>query len=133
MFAGDAGLVLRVKCASGYGLSPGVARKACRRKRSSEGGRMLALWVKVRVKPQERERFLKAIEVDAIGSERDEPGCMRFNVVQDQQDPNVYYFYEVYRDEAALEPHRAAPHYAVWRAAADTLDGPTEAIRLHTV
>ena len=26
---------------------------------------MLALWVKVRVKPGERERFLKAIEVDA--------------------------------------------------------------------
>jgi hypothetical protein len=31
---------------------------------------MLAMWVKVRVKPGERERFLKAIEVDARGSER---------------------------------------------------------------
>ena len=47
---------------------------------------MLALWVKVRVKPEERERFLKAIEVDALGSEGDEPGCMRFNVLQDAQD-----------------------------------------------
>ena len=45
---------------------------------------MLTLWVKVRVKPAERERFLKAIEVDALGSERDEPGCLRFNVLQDQ-------------------------------------------------
>ena len=26
---------------------------------------MLAIWVKVRVKPEGRERFLKAIEVDA--------------------------------------------------------------------
>src|SRR5262244_4458528 len=75
---------------------------------------MLAMWVKVRVKPQERERFLKAIEVDALGSERDEAGCMRFNVLQDAQDQNVYFFYEVYRDDAALEAHRAAPHYAVW-------------------
>src|SRR5947207_11967159 len=72
---------------------------------------MLAMWVKVRVKPQERERFLKAIEVDALGSEGDEPGCLRFNVLQDEQDQNVYYFYEVYRDQAALEAHRAAPHY----------------------
>ena len=56
---------------------------------------MLAMWVKVRVKPDARERFLKAIEVDALGSEGDEPGCMRFNVLHDQQDPNVYYFYEV--------------------------------------
>ena len=94
---------------------------------------MLAMWVKVRIKPEERERFLKAIEVDAVGSERDEPGCLRFNVLQDQQEHNVYYFFEVYRDEAALEAHRAAPHYAEWRAAADTLDGPVEATRCQTV
>jgi (4S)-4-hydroxy-5-phosphonooxypentane-2,3-dione isomerase len=94
---------------------------------------MIALWVKVRVKPEERQRFLKAIEVDALGSERDEPGCHRFNVLSDQQDQDVYYFFEVYRDEAALEAHRAAPHYAVWRAAADTLDGPVEATRCRTV
>ena len=94
---------------------------------------MLAMWVKVRVKPDARERFLKAIEVDALGSERDEPGCLRFNVLQDGQDQNVYYFYEVYRDAAALEAHRAAPHYAVWRAAADTLDGAPEATRCQTI
>ncbi len=94
---------------------------------------MLAMWVKVRVKPDGRERFLKAIEVDALGSERDEPGCLRFNVLQDAQDQNVYYFFEAYRDEAALEAHRAAPHYAVWRAAADTLDGAPQAMRCHTV
>jgi quinol monooxygenase YgiN len=94
---------------------------------------MIAMWVKVKVKSDRRADFLKAIEVDALGSEGDEPGCARFNVLQDQQDPNTYYFYEVYRDEAALEAHRAAPHYAVWRAAADTLDGPTQAVRCTTV
>ena len=90
---------------------------------------MLAIWVKVRIKPDMRDKFLKAIEHDALGSERDEPGCYRFNVLQDEKDANVYYFYEVYKDQAALEAHRAAPHYAVWRAAADTLDGPTEPTR----
>jgi autoinducer 2-degrading protein len=94
---------------------------------------MLAIWVKVRIKPAERERFLKAIEVDALGSERDEPGCLRFNVLQDEKDADVYYFYEVYKDQAALEAHRNAPHYAVWRAAADSLDGPAEAVRCSTV
>src|SRR5215510_9599525 len=82
---------------------------------------MLAIWVKVRIKPDQRQRFLKAIEEDALGSERDEPGCLRFNVLQDAQDQNVYYFYEIYKDQAALEAHRAAPHYAIWRAAADAL------------
>jgi len=89
---------------------------------------MLALWVKVRVKPDMREKFLKAIEHDAIHSEGDEPGCLRFNVLQDQKDQNVYYFYEVYKDQAAIEAHRAAPHFAIWRAAADTLEGPAERV-----
>ncbi|MBI1737258.1 MAG: antibiotic biosynthesis monooxygenase [Candidatus Rokubacteria bacterium] len=94
---------------------------------------MIAIWVKARVKPAERQRFLAAIEQDALKSESDEPGCFRFNVLQDAQDENVYYFYEVYADETALEAHRKAPHYAVWRAAADTLEGPTEATRCATV
>ena len=94
---------------------------------------MVAIWVKARIKPEMREKFLKAIEQDALKSEGDEAGCLRFNVLQDQKDENVYYFYEVYKDEAAIEAHRAAPHYAVWRAAADTLDGPTEPTRCTTV
>lgn len=94
---------------------------------------MLAIWVKVRIQPELRKRFLEAIEVDALSSERDEPGCLRFNVLQDEQDENVYYFFEVYKDQAALEAHRAMPHYAVWRSAADTLEGPIEAIRCKTV
>lgn len=94
---------------------------------------MLAMWVKVRIKPDQRKKFLDAVEVDALGSERDEPGCLRFNVLQDEKDPNVYYFLEVYKDQAALEAHRTMPHYATWRAAADTLDGPTEPTRCATV
>jgi autoinducer 2-degrading protein len=94
---------------------------------------MLAIWVKVRVKREMRQRFLEAIEVDALGSERDEPGCHRFNVLRDEKDENVYYFYEVYDDQAALEKHRTTPHYAVWSAATDTLDGPAEVVRCQTV
>ena len=71
---------------------------------------MLAKWIKLRIKPELRHEFLAAIEVDALGSEGDEPGCARFNVLQDMEDDNVYYFYEVYKDEAAVAAHRAAPH-----------------------
>ena len=94
---------------------------------------MIAKWIKVRVKPEQRQRFLDAIEVDALGSERDEPGCARFNVLQDVEDENVYYFYEVYADEDAVTAHRAAPHYAVWRAVSDTLGGPVERIECRSV
>ena len=80
---------------------------------------MIAMLVKVRIRPETRAAFLEAIEVDALGSERDEPGCLRFNVLQDAADENVYYFTEVYKDDDAIAAHRAAPHYAVWRAYAD--------------
>jgi len=85
---------------------------------------MLAIWVKLRIKPAMRDEFLKAIEADALGSERDEPGCLRFDVLQDERDENVYYLYEVYKDQAALEAHRETPHYALWREVADVLEGP---------
>ena len=95
---------------------------------------MLAIWVKVRIKPTMKDKFLKAIEVDALGSERDEAGCLRFNVLQDAQDENVYYFYEVYKDEAAFKAHQASAHYPRWRAAAaEVLAEPTNASRCTTV
>lgn len=94
---------------------------------------MLAIWVKARIKPEGRQRFLQAIEVDALGSERDEPTCLRFNVLQDALDEDVYYFYEVYKDQAALDAHRATPHFAAWREAGDTLDGPIVVTRCQTI
>lgn len=96
---------------------------------------MLAIWVSVRVKPERRDDFLRAIEEDGRGSRDDEPGCLRFDVLQDRDDPDRYYFYEVYRDEAALEAHRAAPHYQVWAAAVQdgVLTGPAQLTRTASV
>jgi (4S)-4-hydroxy-5-phosphonooxypentane-2,3-dione isomerase len=95
---------------------------------------LYAIFVSIRVKPEHREQFLAAIEDDAICSERDEPGCLRFNVLQDQQDENRYFFYEVYADEAAFKAHQTYPHYDRWRAAAaEFLDGPTERMILRPV
>ena len=87
---------------------------------------MIAVWIKVTVLPDKREEFLRAIEIDALGSERDEPGCIRFNVLRDTSDENVYYVYEVYESEEARAAHRTAPHYQVWKNAAHTLAAPTE-------
>lgn len=95
---------------------------------------MYALVVSIRLKPEGRERFLAAIEDDAICSERDEPGCLRFNVLQDESDPNRIYLYEVYREPAALEAHRKTPHYARFAAvAAETVEGRNEVRFAHTL
>jgi len=77
-----------------------------------------AIWVSLKIKPERREQFLTVIEDDSICSVRDEPGCVRFDVLQDADDPDHYYFYEVYHDEAAFQAHTQTPHLARWRAAA---------------
>jgi (4S)-4-hydroxy-5-phosphonooxypentane-2,3-dione isomerase len=79
---------------------------------------MFALYVSLKIKPDQRDKFLAAAEDDSICSVRDEPGCLRFDVLQDQEDPNHFFFYEVYQDDAAFQAHAQAPHFARWRAAA---------------
>ena len=77
---------------------------------------MFALFVTVKIKPGHRDEFLEATMGDAIGSNNDEPGCLRFDVLADNNDPNTVYLYEVYRDREAWEvAHRAPPHYTKWR------------------
>jgi (4S)-4-hydroxy-5-phosphonooxypentane-2,3-dione isomerase len=95
---------------------------------------MFALVVPLKVKPEMREKFLAAAQDDSICSVRDEPGCLRFDVLQDNSDPNKFFFYEVYRDEDAVKAHQAAPHYARWRAVApEVLAEPTNANRCTTL
>lgn len=79
---------------------------------------MFSLMVQVEVVPERREEFLAAIAVNAEASVRDEPGCLRFDVCSVESDPHRFVFYELYRDAEALAAHRAAPHFAEWRAAA---------------
>ncbi len=89
---------------------------------------MYVLIVSARIKPEQRGRFLEAIEENAVSSVRDEPGCLRFDVVRDRDDPDHYLFYEVYRDEEAFAAHRASDRFARWREAADeVLSDPLEA------
>jgi (4S)-4-hydroxy-5-phosphonooxypentane-2,3-dione isomerase len=84
---------------------------------------MFALVVSLQVKPEKRDQFLSAAEDDSTCSVRDEPGCLRFDVLQDNADPNHFFFYEVYQDEDAVKAHTSTPHYARWsNASKECLD-----------
>ena len=95
---------------------------------------MRAIFVTVRMKPEYRDRILKGALEDGRGSREDEPGCLRFDVIQDDNDPNTIYFYEVYKDEAAFQEHTKQPHMIKWRdTTKDWTAKPTEAVRAHSV
>ncbi len=72
---------------------------------------MKALCVTIFMKPEHRERLLQELWKDAEGSERDEPGCLMFNIAQDDADPNLLHLFEVYRDDDAVDAHVATPHF----------------------
>jgi quinol monooxygenase YgiN len=80
---------------------------------------VIALIVSLDVIPELLDDFLDAIRTNADRTFTDEPGCLQFDVTQDLADPNHFVFYETYVDEDAVTAHRAAPHFAKWRQAAD--------------
>ncbi|HZQ19659.1 MAG TPA: putative quinol monooxygenase [Terriglobales bacterium] len=42
---------------------------------------------------------------------RKEPGCVTYQVHRHRTEPRRFFIYEQYKDDAALEAHRAAPHF----------------------
>lgn len=56
----------------------------------------------------EAERYLREL----ISHSRREPGCRTYNVHRSIEEPREFLIYEQYDDAAALDAHRAAPHFA---------------------
>jgi quinol monooxygenase YgiN len=80
------------------------------------------LHVQIHVKPEAEaiEAFRAATLANAAGSLA-EPGVVRFDFFQDQDDRARFVLVEVYRDVNAHAAHRTTPHYQAWRAAVDGL------------
>ncbi len=80
---------------------------------------MLVVHVLVHVKPERIEAFRKATIENAKQSLQ-EPGIVRFDVVQQNDDASRFVLVEVYRTDADPVRHKETAHYATWR---DTVSG----------
>jgi quinol monooxygenase YgiN len=74
---------------------------------------MFIVHVQVHVKPEAVESFKHATLTNARSSVQ-EPGVVRFDFVQQQEDPTQFVLVEVYRDAAAVAAHKQTPHYLAW-------------------
>ena len=72
---------------------------------------MLALVVEFRIAAAHVDAFAAAINANARASRDTEPGCHQFDVCRDPADPTVFFLYELYDDEAAIQAHLRTPHY----------------------
>lgn len=90
---------------------------------------MYSIIVKTKLKPGKTDEFLAAMLPNAQASVRDEPGCHTFDVLQDREDPELFWLYEIYQDEAALAAHKLTPHYKASRAVVTDLIAEQSVIR----
>jgi quinol monooxygenase YgiN len=71
---------------------------------------MIVLKVDMLVKPGAEEKCREYIRLLQEHS-RKEPGCVQYVGHQSSDDPRRFLFYEVYKDQAALQAHRDSPHF----------------------
>lgn len=75
---------------------------------------LLIVHVDIAVVPDQVAAFRAATQANASAS-REEPGVVRFDVLNDRADPAHIVLVEIYRDEAAADAHKQTAHYAQWR------------------
>jgi autoinducer 2-degrading protein len=72
---------------------------------------MFVMLVKLTIKPELVDEFKAAILKNAALSIERDPGCLRFDVLQQADDPTRWVLYEVYDKEQAWVDHRNAAHF----------------------
>lgn len=75
---------------------------------------MIVTLVHVSVKPEFVEAFIEATHENHMNSIK-EPGNIRFDVLQDAQDPTKFILYEAYESEKSAAAHKETGHYWIWR------------------
>ena len=75
---------------------------------------MIATTVIIHVKPEYVEDFIKITLYNHENS-RKEPGNVRFDVLQGNDDPTYFTLYEVFKTVEDAKAHKETEHYNKWR------------------
>ncbi len=68
-----------------------------------------------RIKAEHLEEYLASMRVYAAVCVA-EPGCVRYEVLQDLAEPTIICLYEVFQDAEAFAAHRSSEHHGRWMA-----------------
>jgi quinol monooxygenase YgiN len=90
---------------------------------------MYAIFGVISVKPEHVRAFREATINEARSTVRDEPGVFRLHILTDADTPHRFYYFEIFRDEAAAEAHWETENFTTWWATVEgMLDGGTQRI-----
>ncbi|NSX53644.1 putative quinol monooxygenase [Parasulfitobacter algicola] len=72
---------------------------------------MYAVTVTLTLKENQHEAFMYLMLENAHASLANEPGCQRFDVCADPNQPKTVFLYELYDDQTAFQAHLASKHF----------------------
>ena len=94
---------------------------------------MTVTCVHVVVKPDEVQRFIKATTDNHLESVK-ETGNLRFDILQQADDPCRFVLYEAYESEDYATAHKNTAHYLKWReTVAAYMEEPRKGIKYNII
>lgn len=94
---------------------------------------MITTLVYVWVKDAHVSDFIAASRINRDHTRKEE-GNIRFDLLQDSNNPSRFIFYEAFRDEQAVADHKKTSHYLQWRdQVAEWMEQPRQGIRFNEV
>ncbi len=92
---------------------------------------MYVVCVTVWVKEGQHDAFIGATEKNHRHT-RDEPGNLRFDVLQLEEDPTRFVLYEAYTSVETAAAHKQTQHYNTWRdTVAEWMASPRQGVPYH--
>jgi len=76
---------------------------------------VLTVVAKIRAAKGKGDALAALLKEQAAAVRAAEPGCLVYRAHRSTKDPEAFYFYEQYRDDAALDAHRKGAHLARFR------------------
>ncbi len=74
---------------------------------------MIVLIAKSVVAQKNKDAFLQVAE-KLVAETRKEVGCIFYDLVQDSNEENVFYFVEKYADQEAVDAHKNSIHFTTY-------------------
>jgi (4S)-4-hydroxy-5-phosphonooxypentane-2,3-dione isomerase len=82
--------------------------------------------------PAEHDNFVAAIKENGAATAK-EPGCRRFDILNLSSDPNHFFLYEVFDNEAAFKAHRETDHFKKYIATTGKMVAKRDARQMSVV
>lgn len=75
---------------------------------------MYTAFITFKLRSEHRRAFIDACGENARKSIH-EPGCYQFDLLESPTDPNLFFLFEIYDNEASFKKHIQTPHFFLWR------------------